>query len=60
MTSQQLTRLLEGAGLTRKAAAEKLEIHERTMRKFCAGEAPIPKSIEIAIKCLCLHQEKEV
>jgi plasmid maintenance system antidote protein VapI len=55
MTAAQLQKLLDRAGLSQRGAAKALEIHERTMRKYCAGDSPIPKTVELAIICLCSH-----
>lgn len=56
MTATQLQRLLDKAGLSQRGVAKTLEIHERTMRKYCSGDAPIPKTVEIAVICLCSHK----
>lgn len=60
MTSKQLQTLLDKVGLSQRAAAKALGINDRSMRRYCAGDAPIPKAIEIAITCLCSHQDKEI
>lgn len=59
MTAIQMKRLLERAGISQRAAAKELGIHERTMRKYGAGAA-IPKTVQMAITCLCLHQDREI
>lgn len=51
MTSTQLRKLLERAGLSQRAAARELDFNERTMRRYCAGE-PIPRVVELAAKYL--------
>jgi plasmid maintenance system antidote protein VapI len=55
MTGGQLQRLLDRAGLSQRGAAKALGINERTMRKYVAGDAEIPRAIEIAIRCLAEH-----
>jgi plasmid maintenance system antidote protein VapI len=49
LTALQLQRLLDKAGMTQRAAAKVLEIHERTMRKYCAGDLVIPKTVAMAM-----------
>jgi plasmid maintenance system antidote protein VapI len=49
MTALQLQRLLGRAGLSQRGAAKALGINERTMRKYCAGDSAIPKTVELAI-----------
>lgn len=50
MTALQLQKLLERHKMPKRVAARTLEIHERTMRKYCSGDAPIPKYIEMAVR----------
>jgi plasmid maintenance system antidote protein VapI len=49
MTAVQLQRLLDRAKLSQRGAAKALEINERTMRKYCAGDSPIPRTVELAL-----------
>ena len=53
MTALQLQRLLDRAGLSQRGAAKALEINERTMRKYVAGESKVPKTVELALLYLC-------
>ena len=48
MTTKQLRKLLDSVGMTQRGAAMALDIHERTMRRYCAGD-PIPKVVELAM-----------
>jgi hypothetical protein len=59
MTGPQLKRLLKAAWppISQRAAARYLEINERTMRKYIAGDAEIPKLVELAIICLIQHKD---
>lgn len=50
MTGGQLQKLLDSAGLSQRGAAKAIEINERTMRKYIAGDAEIPKTVEYAIR----------
>lgn len=56
MTAAQLQKLLDRAGLSQRGAAKALGINERTMRKYVAGDAPIPRTVEIALRCVCEHR----
>jgi plasmid maintenance system antidote protein VapI len=59
MTALQLQRLLDRAGLSQRGAAKALEINERTMRKYIAGDAKIPKTVELALLYLCSTAQRE-
>jgi hypothetical protein len=51
VTSLQLQRLLDRAGISQRGAAKALDLNERTMRRYVAGE-PIPRVVELAAKYL--------
>lgn len=59
MTSGQLIVLLEKIGLSQRGAAKRLDINERTMRKYVAGDAAIPRTVELALVRLRIDQEHE-
>lgn len=46
----QLRALLEGAGFSQRGAARHLDIDERTMRRYAAGELPVPKVVTMALQ----------
>lgn len=50
MTPDQLRKLLDKAGLSQRGAARQLDIDERTMRRYCAGEMPLPRTVEYALR----------
>jgi hypothetical protein len=50
VTAAQLKRVLRDAGLSQRGAAKAIDINERTMRKYIAGEAEIPRTVEYAIR----------
>lgn len=50
MTAAQLAKLLDRDGLSQRGAAKAIEINERTMRKYIAGESPIPRTVEYALR----------
>lgn len=60
MTGGQLRKLLDRAGLSQRGAAKALVINERTMRKYVAGDAEVPKMVELAILCLAEHHNQEI
>lgn len=47
-----LRALLERAGLSQRRAARELDIDERTMRRYCGGEIPIPRVVTLALERL--------
>lgn len=49
MTAFQLQRLLARAGFSQRGAARELGISERQMRRYCAGEADVPRVVELAL-----------
>jgi transcriptional regulator with XRE-family HTH domain len=50
LTAAQLKRALAHAGLSQRGAAKRLEINERTMRRYVSGEQPVPRVVEYALK----------
>jgi hypothetical protein len=48
--------MLTDAGLSQRGAARMLEISERTMRHYCAGDYPVPHSVILALKHLAQMQ----
>lgn len=59
MTGGQLQRLLDKAGKSQRGMAKELRISERQMRRYCAGEAKVPRVVELAVLCLIGHQQVE-
>ena len=52
MTALQLQRLLDRADMSQRGAAKALDINERSMRRYVAGDQPIPRTVELAAKYL--------
>lgn len=52
MNATDFRKLLEAAGLSQRGAARELEIDERTMRRYCSGELPVPKPVALAVERL--------
>lgn len=49
MTIQELQRAIVDLNLTQTSLAAALDISDRTMRRYAAGDAPIPRVVELAI-----------
>lgn len=60
MTALQLQRLLDRARMSQRAAAMALEINERSMRRYCSGEQPVPKTVELALLYLASQSDAGV
>jgi hypothetical protein len=52
MTPTQLRKFLDQAGLSQRGAAKALDINERTMRHYAAGDQPVPRVVEYALRWL--------
>ena len=50
MSPTQLSRFLEQHGLSQRGAAKALGIGERTMRRYIAGDLPVPRTVEYALR----------
>jgi plasmid maintenance system antidote protein VapI len=57
VTAAQLQKALDRVGLSQRGAAKALEINERSMRRYCSGEQPVPKTVELAVLYLAEHPE---
>ena len=58
MTAAQLQRLLDKMGETQVGMAKRLGISDRNMRRYVAGELPVPRVVELAVQCLATHSER--
>jgi transcriptional regulator of acetoin/glycerol metabolism len=50
--ASQLRNILEAHELSVRRAAEELGIHERTLHRYLAGEASIPKLVQVAMRAV--------
>jgi hypothetical protein len=50
--ARPLADLLGDAGLSQRGAAKALGINERTMRRYCSGDAAVPRVIVLALERL--------
>jgi hypothetical protein len=60
MTKSQLRRLLESHELPQTVAARELGIDPRTMRRYIAGDLPVPKVVEYALQWLLQQRKGEM
>jgi plasmid maintenance system antidote protein VapI len=56
MTPKQLRKFLDDAGLSQSGAARMIGITPRHMRRFIAGDAPVPLAIEYALRWVVSQQ----
>ena len=59
MTPKQLRAALARMGLSQRAAARLLDIDERTMRKYVAGDLVIPEMLVWALHGLAQREQDE-
>ena len=52
MTATQLRERLNALRLTQTAAARMLGLTDRTLRRYCAGDSPVPKTVELALQAI--------
>jgi hypothetical protein len=57
--AEHVQALLDRANLTQRAAADELDIDERTMRRYCSGEAEVPRAIIMALNLLVITRGNE-
>lgn len=58
MSPQQLRKFLNDAELSQSEAARGLELDPRTVRRYVAGDLPIPKVVELALQGLMLERKR--
>jgi transcriptional regulator with XRE-family HTH domain len=59
MGGPELKKLIEQAGLSQREVAKMISIDERTMRRYIAGDLPIPRVVELAVTCLVEHSPQD-
>jgi hypothetical protein len=59
MTAAQLQRLLDKMGETQVGMAKRLGISDRNMRRYVSGELPVPRVVELAVRCLAMHSDNQ-
>ena len=60
MTAAQLQRLLDKMGETQVGMAKRLGISDRNMRRYVSGELPVPRVVELAVRCMAEHMNPVV
>jgi|HubBroStandDraft_2_1064218.scaffolds.fasta_scaffold674890_3 hypothetical protein len=55
--ADKVRKLLAMIGCSQRAAAKELDINERTMRRYCAGD-PVPKYVLMALAYLAFQEAK--
>jgi len=55
MTGRQLKRALWRLKLSHSEAARRIDVHPRTMRKWIAGDALVPRLVELVVTCWHTH-----
>ena len=59
ITPKALKHLLKSeVGLSQRGLAKVLDIDERTVRRYLAGDLPMPRMFQIAVACLIDHEDK--
>lgn len=48
----ELRKLIEQGGYSQRSAAKELQISERIMRYYCAGDKPVPRVVMLAMRHL--------
>jgi len=59
MTGPELQKLLDQARMSQRGRAKRLEIDERTMCRYVAGDDPIKRVVEYAVRYLAEHQQSD-
>lgn len=58
VSPKQLRKLITDAGLTVRGAADELGMNQRQFYRYLAGDAEVPRVVELAIKWV-VQQRKE-
>lgn len=56
MTGAQLKRALKRVGLTQRVFARAIDISERQVRRWVAGDSPVPRVVQYALLWVCRHR----
>jgi transcriptional regulator with XRE-family HTH domain len=59
MTSAQLRKFIEQRGLTQAEAARRVDVNVRQVRRWLAGDAPVPLAVDYALRYLDLQERGE-
>lgn len=56
VTGTDLQKLLDQHDMSQRGTARELDINERTMRSYVAGDLPVPRVVELAVRYLAGHR----
>lgn len=56
MTSDELRGLISKIPFSQRSAAHAIGMHERQFRHYCAGDAEIPRAVELALRYCLEHR----
>ena len=56
LTPAELTALLEQCGLNQVQAAKAIGISDRNMRRYIAGDLPVPRPVRMALELAALRR----
>jgi DNA-binding CsgD family transcriptional regulator len=59
ITAKELKKLLKrgATGISQREMARLIDIDERTMRRYVAGDLPIPRVVQLAVSCIVDHDD---
>lgn len=55
MTGRQLGQALKRLELAQAAAARQLGVNDRTLRRWIAGDLPVPRGVDLVVLCWREH-----
>jgi len=55
VTARQLARALKQMGIAQTEAARRLGVNDRTVRRWIAGDLPVPRMVELVVDCWQHH-----
>jgi transcriptional regulator with XRE-family HTH domain len=55
MTAHGLKRALKRLGVSQLSLARRLGMDPRTVRRWCAADLPVPRTVEIVLSCWRNH-----
>ena len=50
--------LKEQLGMSQRELARALDLDERTVRRYIAGDLPMPRLFQLAVSCLVDHEDE--
>ena len=59
VSPKQLRKLIKSAGLTIRGAADELGMQQRQLYRYLAGDAEVPRIVELALKWVVHARRRE-